>query len=342
MFDRPIDRRRALAATAAFAAGALAVPSSFALAADDRRALRYLTPFGFILGFAEVMYADTGGFFDKQGLDITVQGGRGSAMAVQQVTAGNVLLSRTGGTDLIKAYAKDPTVVAIAEIYQRGAFFVISSGDKSVKSPTGMAGKTVGIVSTGGATENLLDMMLAAADIPSDQVKREPVGNAPSAFELVKLGRIDAFIATADTVFQLETDKQPVFTWPTDDHAPAPAQVYMTSKVNLEKETETLAKFLRAVHAALGDMIAKQNDLAPVLTSMTAKYEIVEVKGSDKGAAILKHALDQTFKPPYRDKLASDPKQWASAYELMVKAKIVSPMHDRDFYDDRVRKIAFG
>ena len=36
-------------------------------------------------------------------------------MAVQQVVAGNVLLSRTGGTDHIKAYAKDPSIVAIGE-----------------------------------------------------------------------------------------------------------------------------------------------------------------------------------------------------------------------------------
>jgi len=36
-----------------------------------------------------------------------------------------------------------------------------------------LAGKTIGIVSEGGATENLLDMMLAAAAVPADKVQRQ-------------------------------------------------------------------------------------------------------------------------------------------------------------------------
>ena len=116
----------------------------------------------------------------------------------------------------------------------------------------------------------------------------------------------------------------------------------MTSKATLAKDTETLAKFLRGTYAAIGDMIAKKDDLLPVIASMTAKYEIPEAKRPDKGVAVLKHALDQTYGAPYRDKFASDPKAWDSAYELMVKAKIIQPVGDRGFYDDRARKLAFG
>ncbi|HVV93357.1 MAG TPA: ABC transporter substrate-binding protein [Hyphomicrobiales bacterium] len=343
MFDRPLDRRQLLGGAAALA-GATALPLLGAGPADAAalQSVRYLTPFGFLMGFAAVLYGETGGFFAKEGLDVVVEGGRGSAMAVQQVTAGNVLLSRTGGTDLIKAYAKDPSIVAIAEIYNRDIFYVISQESKPIASPADMAGKTIGVVSTGGATENLLDMMLAAKDVPASSVKRETVGTAPSAFELVKLGRVAAFIATADTVFQLQTDKAPIHAWSTDDYAPAPGQVYMTSKATLAKDTETLAKFLRAVYASIGDMIAKKDNLGPVIASMTAKYEIPEAKRPDKGLAVLKHALSQTYGPPYADKLASNPKQWQSAYALMVKAKIIQPTADQNFYDDRARKLAFS
>jgi hypothetical protein len=75
---------------------------------------------------------------------------------------------------------------------------------------------------------------------------------------------------------------------------------------------------------------------------MTAKYEIPEAKRPDKGVAVLKHSLSQTYGLPYADKLASDPKQWASAYKLMVKAKIIQPTADQNFYDDRARKLAFS
>lgn len=107
----------------------------------------------------------------------------------------------------------------MGEIYQRDIFSVISANDSPVTKPEEMAGKTIGIVSAGGATENILDMMLAARSVPKDAVTRQVVGNAPAAFELVKQGRIAGFIATSDTAHQLEVDKQPALAWSTDEVA---------------------------------------------------------------------------------------------------------------------------
>ena len=104
------------------------------------------------MGFAGPMFAQTGGYFAKHGLDVEIRGGRGSAMAVQQIAAGNVLISRTGGTDMIKAVAKDPNIVAFGEVFQRDIFFVISAADKPLTEPQQFVGKTIGVVSIGGAT----------------------------------------------------------------------------------------------------------------------------------------------------------------------------------------------
>jgi ABC-type nitrate/sulfonate/bicarbonate transport system substrate-binding protein len=332
-----VDRRSFLAAAAA-----TAILRGGPLAAQARPKVKYLTPFGYLIGFAETLYADTGGFFAKEGIDVEIEGGRGSAMSVQQVMGGNVLLSRTGGTDHIKAYAKDPSVVAIGEIFQRDIFYVISHADKPIRSAADLGGKTVGVVSAGGATENLLDMMLTSAGIPTTQAERQAVGNAPSAFELVKLGRIAGFIATSDTVFQLKTDKQPVIAWSTDEAAPCPGQVYMTSRATLEKSGDLLAKFLRGVHACLGSLLQQENNLRPVVDSMLTKYDVFEAKRPDKGVPVLQNSLRHTFEAPYRDKLASSPKRWDAAYDLMVKAKVITPLDKRDFYDGRVVKAAFG
>jgi hypothetical protein len=89
-------------------------------------------------------------------------------------------------------------------------------------------------------------------------------------------------------------------------------------------------------------MLATENNLTPVVDSMLTKYQVVEAKGPDKGVAVLKNGLGHTFAAPYRDKLASKPAQWASAYDLMVKAKIIPPLAKRDFYDDSVRAKAFA
>ena len=185
-------------------------------------------------------------------------------------------------------------------------------------------------------------MVLAAAAVPADKVQRQAVGNAPGAFEFVKQGRIAGFIATSDTVFQLQTDKQPVNAWSTDDAAPCPGQVYMTSRAIFDRDADRLARFLRAVDDCIGAMLAAGDNLDPIVASMIAKYEIVEAKRPDKGIAVLRNSLQHTYVAPHRDKLASSPERWSAAYELMVKAKIIPRLEKREFYDDRVRKLAFG
>jgi NitT/TauT family transport system substrate-binding protein len=335
------NRRKFLVGAQALAASAM-VPGLMGgtARAQNLAKVTYLTPFGYLISFIETMYADVGGIYAKHGLNVTIEGGRGSSMAVQQVTAGNALISRTGGTDLIKAYATDPSIVSVGEIYQSDIFFVISSKDAPIAKPEDMVGKTMGIVSASGATENILDMMLAARDVPKADVARQVVGNAPAAFELVKQGRIAGFIATSDTVFQLNVDKQPVVAWSTDDVAPCPGQVYMTSKAQLEKSGDLIGKFLASVEETLGVLLASK-DLAPIIDQVTAKYDVFEAKRPDKGLAVLKHTLAK-YEAPYKDKLASSKDRWKSAYDLMLKAGLISATADQNFHDDSARKLAFG
>lgn len=333
------DRRSLLAGAAALSAG-LALPGARMAAAQSAISVKYLTPFGFLMGFTETMYADTGGFFKKHGLDVTIEGGKGSAMAVQQVTAGNVLLSRTGGTDLLKAYARDNSLVAIADIYPKDLFYVISHKDKPIAKPEDMAGKTIGVVSVGGATENILDMMLAKAGMKKEDVKRETAGNAPSAFELVKTGRLDGYIATNDTVFQLNADKQPILAWSCDDVAPSPGQVYMTSRKSIETNGEALARFLKAVNETMGALAASK-DLPGVIASMTGKYDVVEGRRADKGLSVLQNAL-VNYRAAHANRLRINPATFESAHDLMVKADIIKPLPDKAYYDMSVWQKAFA
>jgi NitT/TauT family transport system substrate-binding protein len=331
------DRRDFLAAGAALGAGML-VPGAARAQAEK---VTYLTPFGYLLNFFETMYADTGGFFGKNGIDVEIAGGRGSAMAVQQVAAGNVLVSRTGGTDLIKAAVKEPSVIAIAEIFQRDLFHVVSAETKPVRTPKDFAGKTVGLSSRGGATENLLDMMLAQEGIAPGAVKREVTGDSPGAWEYVVQGRVDTFIVTQNQVSVLQQQKKPMLVWSIDRFAATPAQVYITSRKSLAERPDALAKFLRGVHDGLSALY-KEKDYVKVIDSMLKKYpDIAGVKTPDRGVSQVLEGLE-AYRPAWRDKFASDPAGWKTAYDLMLKAKIVEPASKPDFYTDEIRKRAFG
>ena len=332
------ERRRFLATAAATAAIAGLHP---ALTRAQAEKLKYLTPFGYLINFFETMYADTGGYFGKLGLEVEIAGGRGSGMAVQQVVAGNFMVSRTGGTDLIKAYEKEPSLVAIAEVFQRDLFQVVSAEAKPVRTPKDFVGKTVGLISRGGAAENLLDMMLAREGLgPEAVTKRETTGDSPGVWALLEQGRIDVFFVTQTQVVAMQQQKRPLVAWSTDRFATAPSQLYISSRKTVAERPEMLAKFLRGVHDTMTALYAEK-DLNKVVDSMLKKYEVAGVKAPDRGISLIANGLE-SYRPAWKDKFASDPSGWKSAYDLMVKAKIIGPIAKPDFYTDEIRKRAFA
>ena len=68
-----------------------------------------------------------------------------------------------------------------------------------------MKGKTVGVVSVGGSTEQLLDIMLRAVGMTKADVSIKVVGNSPGVLQFVRQGRIDCFINSVGVVVALQT-----------------------------------------------------------------------------------------------------------------------------------------
>src|SRR5262249_56710312 len=114
-----IARRRVLAGTAAL--GAVGV---LPVRAQTPRKMTFVTPFGYLVAFAPDLVGKAGGYFEREGLDVTIQGGRGSAQSVQQVLSGQALMSRTGGADIMKAIGNEGAPIGgVATINQGPPFF---------------------------------------------------------------------------------------------------------------------------------------------------------------------------------------------------------------------------
>src|SRR4051794_29306949 len=88
--------------------------------AQALRKVRFITPFNFSLSYASVFFAQVGGFFEKEGLDVEVINGKGAATAAQLVIAGQAEIARTGGanyiTSRVDAGAPLVSVATIAQI----------------------------------------------------------------------------------------------------------------------------------------------------------------------------------------------------------------------------------
>lgn len=305
--------------------------------ARAQTAMTYVAPFSHIMAFADVLHAEAGGFFDREGLKITIEQGRGSAMAVQQVVAGNALLSRTGGVDHIKAVmGQNAPLVSVGTIAQASPFFVISHADKPIRGPADMKGKTIGILSQAGATDNLLDIMLVQAGLTKDDIKKELAGNSPAGFALIERGRIDAYITSIGPVVALREQGAKALFWNTDAHAPVPGQCYIATREAAARNGDTIVRFLRAVKRSAEDMFTDA-DLSRTLQRLE-KFEIAEMKDRKVAALILKEDMKGWVSRGRENMLRNGVAEWAKAAEIMAKVGIVpagdaSRLYTNDYAD---------
>jgi ABC-type nitrate/sulfonate/bicarbonate transport system substrate-binding protein len=305
----------------AIAAGAALITLRDARA--QARAMTFVTPFAHILAFVDVLNAKGGGYFEREGLDVTVEQGRGSAMAVQQILGGNGLISRTGGGDHMRASTRPggDELLAIATISQGSPFYVISRPQAPIRTPEEMVGKTIGVLSIGGATEIVLDAMLAARQIDRARVARVVAPNSPASMQLMEQGRIDAFIPSAGVPVALRAANTPHVSWNTDDVAPIPAQCYIVRRASAAQNADLIVRFLRAVKRSLDDMLADQ-DLSRTMANLRG-FEIAEMRNAQTAPLVLRNEMRYWLTAGRENILRNVPERWQRGYDLLAGAGFV-------------------
>lgn len=332
------SRRSALA----LGAGGLAAISVRQAGAQGAKAMTFVTPFSYILAFVDILHAKGGGYFEREGLDVTIEQGRGSAMAVQQVLGGGGLLSRTGGSDHIRASSRPggDALISVGTISQGSPFFVISSADKPIRNPKEMEGKTIGVLSVGGATEIVLDCMLVATGVDKAKVQRVQAPNTPAGMALIAQGRIDAYIVSAGVPVALKAANERFISWNTDEYAPIPAQCYIAKRDSLRANGDLVVRFLRAVKRSLDDMLA-DTDLATTMKRLEG-FEIAEMRNKAVAPDILRNEMQFWLTAGRENMLRNVPERWQKGYDLMAAAGFTPPgkadgLYTNEFVDQALK-----
>jgi NitT/TauT family transport system substrate-binding protein len=327
-----LNRRSLLKAVAGTAAAA-GFPTIIRAQARDRLAM--MTPFGFIPDFIEMMNAISGGHFAAQGIDATLLGGQGTAVPIQQLIAGQTAFIRLGGVDVIRSVATTKVpIVAIASIYQASSFTMISAKEKPIKSAEELKGKTVGLVSVGGTTDVFLDLILSKGGLKKDDVKREITGNSPGAFQLVKQGRVDCFIASTQVVIALQRMKEEIETWSTDRYAPMPGQCYATSSAFAEKSPDLLKRAMLAMKASAEEML--RGPIKPIFERASKDFDIPGIKDIDGLAEVEKVIVEKLWLSEGRESLLRNvPRLWASGVNALNASGIAKIDNPETVYTNR-------
>ena len=329
-----ISRRSFLAGAAALTGAA---PWS-RLDAQTLRKINFVTPFGLLIGFAPTFNAQAGGFFAKEGLDVTMLPGQGSAVAVQQVIAGRATYGRGDPLAMAKAIAEGAPIVAFATIEHHSPIVIYSSPQKPIRTAKDMVGKTIGIAAKGSASDNILDMILAMNGIPNESVRREAIGNSPGGWGLIQQGRVDAHIVSIGTTTVLQQSGENIVLWNSSDAIAMPGQAYFALRDTVRNEPDLLLKILRAEKASILDI--KQADGRVIVERLAKSWEIEGAKQVDFTAKGMRDEEVLWWQDDQSKLLKNDPASWASMVDAMLKAGLLKSGTPSQFYtDDIVAKL---
>jgi len=269
------------AAAAATSAAALTTSAAVTTAATGAlKKIKFATPTAYILSYIEDYIAKEGGFWEKEGLDVELVAGSGTASALQQVSTKTAFAGRGGAiTTIINRATQAVPIRSIYAIYRGVQFVIITNDSKGIKGPADMKGRNIGVVSRGGSTEQLLTLILAGVGVKKDDVQLQVVGASTGAYNFLQTGKVDAFVATNHVAVELGFNKEVIKILPISDYLKVPSDDVIIHEDSVKGEADTALRLVRGLHNARKWAIQPEN-LATIV-KYAAKYTPDEVKNED-------------------------------------------------------------
>lgn len=184
-------KRRTLLTTAAI----LALSSGMAFAQTGK-------PMKITLNFlaaapnAGFMMAKQMGLYEKAGINLTIEEGKGSGTTAQMVATGQTDVGFADAPAAMQLRTKGAPVKIVAPVLQTNGFAIIALDESGIASPKDLVGKKLA-VQPGTAQTILLDAILASNQI--DKSKVDIINIDPGAFVGALLEKkVDAILGGAD------------------------------------------------------------------------------------------------------------------------------------------------
>jgi NitT/TauT family transport system substrate-binding protein len=284
------------------------------------------------LTFTPEMVASAGGFFEKHGLDVTVQPVQGAPAAVQSVLGGAALTTRVSSIDIQPAMDQGQKVKGIGTMSYGTTLRLVSVDKKPLRTAADLKGATIGMGSTGGTSERTLDLTLDSAGIPRESVKREVVPVSAATLELVRQGKLDGYIVSMDTAAAIKEQNKDAVIGGTDLLSAPDMQVWIAMDDSIKDKTK--ADELKRLMAAVHDAIAfvrddAKNGYKNVLDIMKKKWSFPSIEG-DKPIApsVLDEYIAHGWVNSSGEILTNADDTWKKAYQLYTSSGLVTGKND--------------
>lgn len=193
---------------------------------------------------APFFLAKEAGYWEQEGVNVTIRQGNGSANGIKTLLGGANQVGMFDRSTMAVSIPQDPNLLAVMGIDNRGGWCVATPTDEGVTSPQQLVGKTVA-TQLGGADGTLLPAFWDANEIDPSEVEVQSV--APEAkTSLLEGGKVDGstYINYAQ-VPQVEAAGLELNTMLWSDHGlPVIGTGLITTKTWADENPETLRAFV--------------------------------------------------------------------------------------------------
>lgn len=285
----------------------------------------YQTAFGYNVGNCPEMVAREAGFFADLGINCEVISSTGTPQAMAGLISGTTNYTRLQSiSGLITVANEDAPFVAIGTPVQGSAFEMQSLAEKPITSMAELAGRAVGVVSAGGTTDQMIDLMAVQAGIDPKSIQRKVTGLGTAAYQFADKGDVVAWVGSAAERETLVAAGHGVHAWNFDDVMPIPADSYLTSREELDKHRDVVVKVLAGFYKALKYVCDDANDKQTIEWIRKYNREITPEEAQKQLNLVRKLYLAKGEE----NLMVMDPAQWETMQEALFKAKLIDKKAD--------------
>ena len=195
------------------------------------------------LPFVAVYAADANGYFEEEGLDVTIRHSAGADEHIKLLLEGEVAFTTGTAAQSLRQYAEGLPLRAIALFGQRGDQGFVTRVGSGIRSPAEFRGRSVGFKA--GVVPAELHALLATAGLSVDDVDLQAVGFDPRVFIEGQVDVYPVFLNNEpDTIRRAGVGINVI-----DPHAygvPTLGVVYLAHEETVVDQPDLVERFLRA------------------------------------------------------------------------------------------------
>lgn len=220
---------------------------------SQRTRFTFMFPVNDPIQFYPWYVAEELGYFEEEGLAVTLEVADGSSAAIQQLIAGNADAALPAPGAFLNGVASGQPLKWIYSLQYSNIFTFVAPAGSGITSVADLRGRKVGISELSGGEVPLVRAVLRDAGLSEGQdVELVPVGEGSAlTIEALQSGQVDAYSSSVFDVAAIEAAGIDLTVILPDDAAGYPADGVVTTEQTLESRRDDLVGFLRAASKAI-------------------------------------------------------------------------------------------